>query len=185
MYKLGHLQDGKWNEHVHAAEYHLPISAKDIQRVVAGVPRGNPEVFTKLVLALQHPYHLLYVLHTPRGEGQAGRYQSSPIDETELQGFLSEFGRFLAQDARFDLWAHSPSENATVVWDRHNRIFAYGPISRFEQTLLALGFTHGEPGVPAPHAHHYRAEFDLDAGRLLGAFEWSYSPLQAEDEQRD
>jgi len=183
MYKLGHLQADRWVEHSYPAVYRLPEAAEESQRLVAGVPGGDPEIFLRLVSCLEPPYFLLYVLHTPRGEGEPGRYQSPELSLSQLKGFVAQFNTFLAQDARFDLWARSPAERATVVWDRHNQIFAYGPLARFESELRTLGFSPGRPEVPVPHEHHYRSEFDSPAEKVLKAFEWSYSPLRPEDEQ--
>jgi hypothetical protein len=183
MYKLGHLVDGTWIEHSHSRVFMLPESSAVSQRIVAAVPFGDPQVFLHLVAALTPPYFLLYVLHTPRGEGEPGRYQSPELSMDELQAFFEEFGDFLSQDGRFDIWAYSPSEQASVIWDRHNQIFAYGPLSRFESELRDLGFAQGIVSIPAPHEHHYRSEFDEKAERVLRSFEWSHSPLGYEDEQ--
>jgi hypothetical protein len=183
MYKLGHMEADRWVAHSYPAVYRLSTSDEEQQRLVAGVPGGDPEIFMRLVACLEPPYFLLYVLHTPRGEGRPGRYQSPELSAHEFGSFVSQFKTFLAQDARFDIWAHSPPEQATVVWDRHNQLFAYGPIARFESELQKLGFSRGDPAVPAPHEHHYRAELDPLAARVLTALEWSYSPLRPEDEQ--
>jgi hypothetical protein len=96
---------------------------------------------------------------------------------------MAQFGAYLSSDARFDLWAYSPTERATVVWDRHNQLFAYGPLEKFTTQLKALGFYGGKADVPVPHQHHYRQEFDVQAAQLLAAVAWSYSPLRPEDEQ--
>lgn len=183
MHKLGLLVSGDWVEHSHPAVFSLPETTDEPQRVVAGVPGGDPDIFLKLVSTLEDPYFLLYVLHTPRGEGAPGRYQSPKLSLSELQAFVSKFRLFLAQDARFDLWAHSPSEQATVVWDRHNLILAYGPLDRFASQLGFLGFCPGSPEIPAPHSHNYHAEFDEQATEILNELEWSFSPLKPEDEQ--
>ena len=132
---------------------------------------------------MQPPYLLLYILHTPRGEGEPGRYQSAELSATDLQALMARFGAYLSSDARFDLWAYSPSEDATVVWDRHNELYAYGPLARFSEELRALGFFSGSISTPAPHQHHYRQELDAPASELLAALEWSHSPLRPEDEQ--
>jgi hypothetical protein len=34
-----------------------------------------------------------------------------------------------------------------------------------------------------PHAHHYRAEYDVDSKDILTYFDWSCSPIHPEDEQ--
>ena len=183
MYKLGFLKDNDWVEHIYPARYRLPEPEQGSQRLVAGVPNGNSEVFSKLVELLEPPYYLLYVLHTSRGEGPSGRYQSPAINAAEFNAFIAEFSPYLSGDGRFDLWAHSRTENATVVWDRHNRVFGYGPLSRFADTLEGLGFSQGPVEIPAPHEHNYRKELDPFAVRVLQAFDWIYSPLREEDEQ--
>lgn len=87
---------------------------------------------------------MLYVLHTPRGEASAGRYQSPAMSRREFTSLVERFEAFLCSDSRFDLWVHSPSEHATVVLDRHNQLFAYGPLDRFTDVLLGFGYEQGE-----------------------------------------
>lgn len=183
MHKLGHLREDQWVEYSYPPTYQLPHSGTQLQRILVGIPGGDPEVFARLVAGLEPPYYLLYILHTSRGEGEPGRYQSPKLSLQEFQSFISQFGGFLSKDARFDIWAHSPSEQATVVWDRHNQIFAYGPLARFESELCALGFLPGTVTTPGPHEHCYHAELDPIAAQLLQNFEWSYSPLMPEDVQ--
>jgi hypothetical protein len=178
MHKLSWLQDGDWVEHSHP-----PTFAREQKRIVAGVPRGDPEIFARLLTSLEPPYVLLYVLHTPRGEGKPGRYQSPSTTLDQVLDFIRRFEPFLSQDARFDIWGRSASEQATVVWERHNLLYAYGPLNEFLRELRTLGFSAGKPGIPSPHAHNYRPELDSYARDLLLAFEWSWSELRPEDEQ--
>lgn len=182
MYKLSHAIADRWLPHSHGAVYAVS-QMNGGERILAGVPAGDPSPFNRLVSCLEPPYCLLYVLHTPRGEGDAGRYQSLPISLEQFQAFMCRFGSYLASDARFDIWAHSSAEHATVVWDRHNQLFAYGPLAKFSSELNALGFTAGDASISFLHQHHYRAEFDADAQALLASRPWSYSPLRPEDEQ--
>lgn len=177
MHRLEHLIDDKWVAHS------FPPVFSDGERVVAGVPSGDPSVFQSMVECLEPPYYLLYVLHTPRGEAQSGRYQSPLLSLEQVKEFLFEFKLLLCGDSRFDLWAHSPGENATVVWDRHNQLFGYGPVEKLSSKLLSLGFSHGNLEVPVPHMHHYRAELDDLAKGVLAAFDWTHTPLRPEDEQ--
>lgn len=169
--------------HCHPATFKTESTTAGGQRLVAGVPAGDPALFERLAQSMAPPYFLLYILHTPRGEGLAGRYQSPSVGAGELHSFLERYGAFLSGDARFDIWLHSPADNATVVWERHNLIYAYGLIERFAWALQKLGFKQGTADVAFPHQHHYRAAFDADAADILKALEWRYSPLQPEDEQ--
>lgn len=183
MQKLSHQVAGEWVPHSYPPNFSLVSKDNASPKIVAGVPSGDPTVFARLVECLEPPYFLLYVLHTPRGEADAGRYQSPPVSVEQFRDFVKKFGNYLSADARFDIWAHSSAEQATVVWDRHNQLLSYGPKERFVSALTAFGFSEGVVDVSFPHQHHYRQEFDGQAAAVLDAFEWSYSPLRAEDEQ--
>lgn len=176
--KLFHQIDGEWVPHRHPRVYR-----REERRIVTGMPDGDANLFECLLARLEGPFHLLYVLHTPRGEADSGRYQSPLLDKADVVAWLRRFSGFLAADARFDLWLHDPAANATLVWDRHNLLYAYGPIERFADCLLANAFIEGEPSIPSPHEHHYRAEFDAEARSLIASQAWSVSPLMPEDEQ--
>ena len=95
----------------------------------------------------------------------------------------SRFSDFLAADGRFDLWVHSATDHATLVWDRHDQLFGYGPVDLFVSRFREVGFVAGRVEVPGQHEHHYRAEMDVHAADLLAAFDWRHSPLRPEDEQ--
>jgi hypothetical protein len=99
------------------------------------------------------------------------------------RAFIEKYKTFLAGDARFDIWAHSPHDKATVVGDRHNEFFAYGPLQKFSSALNALGFSEGTPIPLGKHQHHYREEFDSFAKAVIAEYQWSYSSLRSEDEQ--
>ncbi|TZF85244.1 hypothetical protein [Cognatilysobacter lacus] len=177
MFRLGELVDGNW-----VAYHHEPLYERG-ERLMAGVPESDPKVFEALVTCMAPPYFLLYILHTSRGEAAEGRYQSSTLSADQVRSFLLRFRPFLSADARYDLWAHSPGEGATVVWDRHDQIYAYGPLDRFVGVLDAMGFRPGNPKVEVIHQHNYHAECDQMAKELVESFSWSYSPLRPEDEQ--
>jgi hypothetical protein len=166
MQKLSFLDEDEWKEYSYALTYTISGN-QDKCRIIAGVSDEKIEVFERLATCLQPPYFLLYVLHTPRVEGKEGRYQSPAISVKDFSLFMAHFGNYLKSDGRFDIWIHSPSDNATVVWDRHNLIFAYGPIKQYEHELHSLGYTEGTCEVPGPHQHHYRQECDKDALELL------------------
>lgn len=179
LHKLHRIVDGESLPHTHPAVYRsLPG-----ERIIAGVPDGDAEVLIALIERLAGPFHLLYVLHTTRGGAEQGRYQSPSIDKTDAIRWLRRFAGYLRADSRFDLWAHSPDENATLVWDRHDRLFAYGPLDDFDAALRGLGFAQGDAVIPSPHEHHYRSVCDAEANALLASQDWSWSPLRPEDEQ--
>jgi len=183
MHKLEWQVDGVWVPHSHAPVFTTESFGDRPPRLLASVPNGDAKLFLNLLDCLAPPFYLLYVLHTPRGEGEAGRYQSESLEDDEVRAFVNRFSSFLSGDARFDLWAHSPAAGGTIVWDRHNLIYGYGPIGCFSEVLISSGFSVGVPRVPDAHAHRYREEFDGDANALLSAFSWQHFELRPEDEQ--
>jgi len=186
MYKLG-VPGANWEydpdigdvEYVHPAVF----QCIDDSRLYAGLPFGEAGVFMALVETLRPPYVLLYVLHTDRGQGEPGRYESPELLPEQFHDFVDAYGAYLSGDGRFDLWARSHADDATVVWDRHNLIHAYGPLDRYRTVLEDKGFSEGNVPRLDTHVHHYRQELDGYAQAILGEYNWRYTPLRPEDEQ--
>lgn len=84
-------------------------------RLLITAPYDTPHLFRELAGRLATPLFLLYVLHTPRGEGAAGRYQSPPLAGADVDDFLADFATYLAGDARHDVWVHSPGDSRTLM----------------------------------------------------------------------
>lgn len=155
-----------------------------------GMPRlkigaaGDPVVTMQTLSSLlSEPLFVLLVLHTSRCNSALARYQSPAIHRQGLQEFFSQFGSFLGEDARHDMWIHSQGDNATIVLDRHNLLYAYGPIEAFRAALLEMRFREGAVEIPVPHIHNYHPEFDVAERKILAWFEWSQTPLRPDDEQ--
>ncbi|MFK8250552.1 hypothetical protein [Ancylobacter terrae] len=183
MAKLSHLVNGEWAAYVRPPVFAMEALEPAGSRIVAAAPEGFPSLLETLAGDMTAPLFMLYVLHTPRGEGEAGRYQSPPLAVGDVTAFLKRFGSFLADDSRCDLWIHSPADAATLVWDRHDLLHIYGDTDKAADTLRARGFAAGTPAIPSPHMHRYEATYDADAAALLDAFAWRRTPLRPEDEQ--
>ena len=180
--KLHHRPANRWVEHVHPPIFAREPTSTGTERLVAGLPvHQAAAILSELVDLTQRPYTLLHVLHTPRGEADAGRYQSPDLDRAEFRAFMRRYGRYLAADGRHDLWVHS--REATPVWARHNLLYAYGPLDRFAEALTARGFGAGRPSLDFEHVHRYRARFDGAAAELLARYDWLRTPLREEDWQ--
>ena len=138
------------------------------------------------VWAPRSPTWLLYVLTVQRGGAEQGRYQSpEPIDYPELLAFLARHREFLERDGRHALWmtAEDGLGAGQLVYDRHNVIFAYGPLEPFEDVLQRHGLRRVEAVTyPVPHAHYYHAEYDAAQERLLAEMPWLWSELRAQDD---
>ncbi len=179
---------------VDGVEAAAPSSALfERQQMASGKPRlvitaspAKPKLFRQIAGCLASPLFLLYVLHTPRGEQVAGRYQSPPLDGEQVEEFLVTFAPYLAGDGRHDVWVHSAGDGRTLIWDRHDLIYAEGePLEDIAEALGAMAYQEGI--VPrlavGPHIHYYRDQFDADAAAVLASFDWTRSDLRPEDEQ--
>lgn len=183
MHKIGHVVAGEWIAHRFERVYRMPANEDELRRITAGITSDGPSVLAKLAESVTAPYFLLYVLHTTRGEGDLGRYQSPEVGLDDLHELLARYARFLASDSRFDLWIHSPEDRATLVWDRHDQLFAYGPLERIARELEALGYSQGDVVVPRWHSHHYWEANDAAARDLLARHTWRRTPLEPADVQ--
>jgi hypothetical protein len=154
-------------------------------RLRVGLDEAQDAAVATLARTLRGPFQLLYVLHTTRTAAELGRYESPELTSADVEVFLSEFGRFLCEDSRHDLWVRSHDDDATIVLDRHNLIQAYGPLDVFEATLQSLGARGGEPAVLGAHVHHYHSQWDEAERRVLRTLEWEIKPLRPSDVQFD
>jgi hypothetical protein len=155
-------------------------------RLRIGIDRAQDTCVRALASDLSGPFQLLYVLHTTRTGAELGRYESPELTADAVEGFLHQFGRFICEDSRHDLWVRSHDDDATIVLDRHNLIYAYGPLKTFEAVLKSLGVREGEsPSVPDPHMHHYHQDWDRTEEEILRHFDWHIKPLRPADVQFD
>jgi hypothetical protein len=155
---------------------------RGIGRLRIGLDRDHVACLRSFLDCLSGPFQLLYVLHTSRSDAELGRCESPALSSEEVHAFVDEFGRFLSEDSRHDFWLRSHGDDATIVWDRHNLIYAYGTLDAFEVVLRNLGVRAGAPPlIPAPHVHHYHPEWDDSERAVLQAFDWTVKPLRESD----
>ena len=183
MLKIDEQRGGEWVELDCPPTFECETLADGTRRLEVGLPKIATRTFRLLAEIMAEPFFVLYVLHTPRDEGEPGRYQSEEISKAQLVTFMETFEGYFAGDARHDLWARSISDGDMIIWDRHNRIFAYGDLPKFAQRLGDLGFENNPPPTLGNHRHHYRPEFDNAAADVLSAFDWHRTPLRPADEQ--
>lgn len=118
------------------------------------------------------------MLIVPRTGRPAGRYQSPGLDLGDLAAFLATFRDFLEHDGRHNLWIGCQASRAQLVYDRHNVVYAYGPLPRFEAYLRSHEYRPASLTLPEPHVHHYWEDFDLVEERLFNYLAWTHHPLQ-------
>jgi hypothetical protein len=179
--KLEQLVNDEWVTAEHRDQFDEEATSAG-SRLVIACSTAPLVVVNRLLTLMDEPFLLLWVLHAPRTSVVAGRYQSPPLSTSSVERLLSQFGRFFQEDARSDIWLHT-GQPATLVYERHDLIYAYGPLVRFAALLESSGFARGKISISVPHAHNYHPEFDEDESSLAAAVEWRYSPLQAGDDQ--
>jgi len=171
-----------WVSHRYPAVY-ARETTRGSDRLEIAASGNGVEIMLLLAQLLRAPFAVLYVLLVPRGGSEAGRYQSPWLDRDELNGVFDRYSDFWEQDGRHHVWLHSTTDQATLVYDQHNVIFAYGPLDEYACLLNAAGFEEvDELGFPAPHGHCYHAEFDAMERELVSSPGWKHSPLQKGDE---
>ncbi len=179
----GTLEAAVEHPFAYADTYARERLADGTERLRVGLRARHAAVLRDLVAALAPPYKVLYVLHTSRTGAVCARYESDGLDRSTVERSLAQYGAFFEGDARHDVWLHSAG-GGTLVLDRYNLLYAYGPLSAFERVLRAAGVGVGQaPEVPRPHALHYHAEWDAAERAAIRTFGWRITPLRAEDGQ--
>jgi hypothetical protein len=153
------------------------------ERLVIAASERGADLLLQLAAVLGEPFSLLYVLLTPRTGSEEGRYQSPWMDRAALNDLFADLAAFWDQDGRHHVWLFSGPERATLVYDQHNVIYAYGPLEDFVRLLEASGYVEAsELSFPAPHRHSFHGEFDVAEHKLVTMPGWTRFPLQAGDE---
>ena len=149
------------------------------ERLVIAPSANHVSILIDLLEVMPEPFGILYVLVVPRGGSEAGRYQTAnPVSREQAEKFLKRFREFFEYDGRHDIWVASMSGPDQLVYDRHNVIYAYGPLPEFENLLSGRGLAKVESvRFPSPHTHNYHAAFDQDGRDVLHHWDWRRSPF--------
>jgi hypothetical protein len=181
-WKLGTVRAGKdvaWN---YEPSYARQVVG-GVERLVIAPGAAPIEFVRELLPLLPEPVWVLYVLITPRSDAPAGRYQSAtPHPREEVLALLDRFESYLTTDGRHNLWLATPPAGQLVL-DRHEVIYAYGPVAEIESRLKTKAFTETDMiRVPVPHSHHFHEELDAEEHEILAHWEWMHSELQETDD---
>jgi hypothetical protein len=154
-------------------------------RLVIAPKRDQVGVLLRLMECMTDPLWVLYVLRINRATGNAGRYESTePQSRRAVEEFLAEFKTFLECDGRHQLWLGSDSNSDLLVYEQHNRIYAYGRLDEFRSILTDMALEEVPSiSLPCPHAHLYHASLDDEETQLLKHWGWHQTPLQPSDDE--
>ncbi len=184
-FKLGVEEGGAWVEHAHSHAFRRERTGP-LERLVAAPHGDQVGLLIDLARELPDPFQVIYVLLASRRLRPEGRYQASEaVSLDALETFLDGFRAFLEQDGRHHVWIVSPDAAATVVYDHHQLVYAYGPLDEYERVLRQAGMDEGPIVVPPEHQHRYHAEMDEEEDRLMAHWPWTWFPLEAEDDPLD
>jgi hypothetical protein len=159
---------------------------ENFTRLKIGASINQVQLMLELSTCLDAPYFCLYVLVTSRdGSIKEGRYQSPPIESREaLVDFLLDFKGPIETDGRHHFWIGNASNEGLIVYDKHNVVYAYGPIDKYLSVLHTQGRKQEVFDFPYPHGHYFQSENDGPIRNLLKYWDWQRFPLIAgEDEE--
>ena len=181
-FKFGRLQDTETVPFPYPNIWDVE-KGSNYERLVIAPSSNQIDLLLDLTRILPEPFGILYVLIVSRTNHEAGRYQNpQPASRIEMESFLKDFRRFFENDARHHIWVSSLPSSATLVYDNHNVIYAYGQLEKFKHVLASQGLNQGEVRFPVPHTHNYNPMFDSEENRVLSYWKWKQLPLADSDE---
>ncbi len=177
------IQGELWLAHDYGKVYAVGKTRGGVGCLRVAASYDGSEILRTLSKSIREPFFLLYVLVVYRGGGAMGRYQSGGLLHEELDALFARYSEFWDGDGRHSIWLRSERDDATLVYDRHNLIYAYGPLERFELVLESLGYSK-VPNVSLSFQHHhcYYAEFDALERELTTKFADKRTELWPGDE---
>jgi hypothetical protein len=183
-YKLGWNPDGTSEEEYRYANVWVREKTTGPDRLLIAPAEGQVDLLLNFAEKMQQPFWLLYVLVVSRMGSELGRYEGvTELNYGELTEFLKKHKDFLERDARHHLWLSSAEDQAMLVYDNHNVIYAYGPLDLFTGILEKRGLIRADlVRFPKPHTHRYNQEFDTEERDILQAMPWHRTPLRDGDE---
>jgi hypothetical protein len=170
VFKLGYHNDNEMKEYVHPDLYNLENS-NGVERLVIGLSKSHVDTILELAAPLCEPLYVIYVLHTSHNDNEQGRYQSKAISLSQVSDLFTSYKDFFENDARHDVWLHSPQSNASIVYDRHNLIYLYGFVDEQLECIEQKGIEKKAFTISFPHIHCYHAEYDIFETKLINEFE--------------
>lgn len=175
-FKFGHGEGPQARPYRHPHRYEIERT-KGPLRLAIGPSGGHIHLLAELAREIPEPIGLLYVLVVPRTDREPGRYQSPLLRRNDLDKFLDRFREFFEGDGRHHLWVLSPRGGPKIVYDRHDVLYAYGPIEVYERVLRALRLSEDLVEIPVPHVHMYHQQYDSEEKAVLNYWDWKRSPL--------
>ena len=152
-------------------------------RLVAAPSARHVDCLIELSREVAEPFGILLVMLIPRLGSRPGRYQSPrPTTREETEAFLRKHAAFFEFDGRAHIWVMSLPDKATLIYDNHDVLYAYGPIDKFTKVLERRGLTFGDVRYPVPHTHRYNPECDSGEEMVMKEWEWKWFPLQPNDD---
>jgi hypothetical protein len=182
-FRLGTIgADGSESQHRYGDLWDIEQTTGPSRLVVA--PSGNHlDCMIELSRQLQEPFGILFVLLVSRCGNAPGRYQSpEPTSREDTEYFLRRYAEFFQNDGRSHLWLMSLPDEATIVYDNHDVLYAYGPIDSYVRVLERRGLRRAPVRFPVPHTHCYNEPYDPIEEAVLGAWNWRHFPLAPDDE---
>jgi hypothetical protein len=152
-------------------------------RLVIGVAQRPVRLMLELAERAEGPFHVLYVLLESRSGHEPARYQAPfALMLHEAREFFLTYERFLERDGRHHAWIFTDTDHTMLIYEQHDILFAYGPLTRFVPVLERRGLKRGPVRVPASHRHVILPEHDRDEAQLLRHWDWVQSPLLPGDQ---
>jgi len=139
------------------------------------------DLLIRLSTQMTGPWYVLYVLLVSRRDRQVGRYQGIEIcSHLDLAIFLTKYRDYFDGDGRHHIWVGSTTGSDLLVYDHHDKIFAYGAPDKYSSALH--GYALEPIQVGGAHAHYYNPEFDCDEDAIFNEWAWRHCPLQESDD---
>lgn len=168
---------------------HIPDNAYQISkafgrdRLVFTTNQDRIEVLKKVLEMYPGPFFITLVINSRLGAlKKKGRmYSDWHKSRIQIDFFLDYFHDFISYGGWFHVWVSCHTTNGIVVYDQHDRFFAYEQINEVTDLLKSSGFQDGYCESKFKHVLFDRLDIIPGHVEMLNYGKWQWAPLEISD----
>ena len=181
--KLGSYINNAESAHVYENIYDIITYGNGTKCLRITASGSLSDLMVKLGALVRGNWYVLYTLLTSHSGNRPGRYQGIEIENFEgIVALFDKYKNYFDGDGRHNIWLGSTVNNDLLVYDKHNVIYAYGPIDAFVGRIRSYGYCEGVIKIPSPHTHHYPSENVRFEMSIMNEWDWKWYDLAENDD---
>ena len=181
--KIGSYINNTESEHVYENIYDVITYNNGTKCLRITSSESLSDLMVKLGALVRGNWYVLYTLLASHAGNRPGRYQGIEIQNyNSVLALFEKYKCYFDGDGRHNIWLGSTANNDLLVYDKHNIIYAYGPVEVFVGRIRSYGYCEGVIKIPTLHTHHYHSGNVKHEMGIMNEWNWKWCDLAESDD---